>query len=721
MTSPTDRLHPAIAHQIVHHLGWSNLRPVQEMAIEPILDGHNTVILAPTAGGKTEAAFLPLVSRMLDEDWHGLSVLYLSPIRALLNNQEHRLRALLTLLGRRVGVWHGDVPASEKKRLRHEPPDVLLTTPESLEGMLISRSTSSAGMFGHLRAIVIDEVHAFAGSDRGWHLHGVLERLARWTRADASETAHGGDPVAARKPAADLQRIGLSATVGNPDAIVHWLSHGSARPRTTVDPPRPPGPAPDVMLDWVASLENAALVISTLHRDEKRLVFCDSRVQAEELTLLLRKREVETWITHGSLSTDVRSHTERAFSEASTGVIVSTSALELGIDIGDLQRVFQIDAPWSVASFLQRMGRSGRRPGAHPNCTFLAITEGGLLRAAALLDAWMHHEVEPATAPGAPHHVLAQQMVAHTLECGTRTRDELLDTTLTLCQAAAIDPIDAEQLLEHLVDEQLLFEDEGLLGLGDEATAQLGHRNFLDLTSVFSAPPPFTVLQGPREIGQVAAATFEPGEHVHQTLLLAGRTWRVGTIDWKRRRAWVSPMDTVGKVRFEGPGQGLSAMLAAAHRRVLLGSGAGAGCWSRRATPVLESLREEYAFLQDGGVIAMQDDRRITLWTFAGDRANRRLATWFGAHGWTGLSPNGLFLRATSPSADARDAAEQTLTRLREALPADPEVQTDDWLFRGIKFARLLPPALAAETLRARVWDEDGARRLLREPVRWVG
>ncbi|TVQ95981.1 MAG: DEAD/DEAH box helicase, partial [Deltaproteobacteria bacterium] len=627
MTSPADRLHPALVHHIVHHYRWPRLRPVQEMALDPILDGHNTVILAPTAGGKTEAAFLPLVSRMLDEDWQGLSVLYLSPIRALLNNQEHRLREMLTLVGHQVGVWHGDIPDSEKERIRHEPPSVLLTTPESLEGMLISRRTSAAQMFAHLQAVVIDEVHAFAGSDRGWHLLAVLERLSRWTL-----------PPADVPSPADLQRIGLSATVGNTHDIVHWLSHGSARPRTTIDPPRPDGDLPDVTLDWVATLENAARVLATLHRDEKRLVFCDSRVQAEELTVLLRRLDVETWITHSSLSTDVRSRTEQAFAEASRGVIVATSALELGIDIGDLQRVFQIDAPWTVASFLQRMGRTGRREGTRPNCTFLAITEAGLLRAAALLDAWRHHAVEPATAPTAPFHVLAQQMIAHTLECGTRTRNELLDTTLTLCEAAAIDPIDAEQLLEHLVDEQLLFEDEGVLGLGDEATAQLGRRNFLELLSVFTSPPPFTVLQGPREIGQVSASTFEPGEQVQQTLLLAGRTWRVGTIDWARRKAWVTPMETVGKVRFEGQGPGMSALLAAAHRRVLLGSSAAEEHWSRRAAPVLAGLRDEHGFLQDDGVVGTLEDRTITLWTFAGDRANRRLGHWFRLLGWERVS-----------------------------------------------------------------------------------
>jgi len=199
------RLHPQVQHMVLNHLGWTGLRPVQNLAIEDILAGKNTVILAPTAGGKTEAAFFPLFTRMLEEGWEGPSVLYLSPIRALLNNQMDRLQNLSTLLGRRAAVWHGDISQSEKKRIRKEPPDVLLTTPESLEGMLISLHTNSSTMFKNLQAVVIDEVHAFAKDDRGWHLLGVLERLSQWAGRD-------------------LQRIGLSATVGNTQEIVAWLS-----------------------------------------------------------------------------------------------------------------------------------------------------------------------------------------------------------------------------------------------------------------------------------------------------------------------------------------------------------------------------------------------------------------------------------------------------------------------------------------------------------------
>lgn len=199
--TPFDRLHPALQHHIVNSLGWSSLRPLQETAIEPLLAGEHALLLAPTAGGKTEAAFFPLLSRMMTEGWPPLSLLYVCPLRALLNNLESRLYHYCSVVGRRVALWHGDIGDTARRRILSDPPDCLLTTPESLEVMLISRRTDKARLFANLRSVIVDEIHAFAGDDRGWHLLSVLERITR---------------LAGR----ELQRVGLSATVGNPDQLL---------------------------------------------------------------------------------------------------------------------------------------------------------------------------------------------------------------------------------------------------------------------------------------------------------------------------------------------------------------------------------------------------------------------------------------------------------------------------------------------------------------------
>ena len=192
-----DALHPAIQHHIVNSFGWKTLRPLQEKAVDPILRGEHAILLAPTAGGKTEAAIFPILSRMLTEDWSGLSVLYVCPIKALLNNLEPRLREYAELVGRRVELWHGDVRPAARKRILQDPPDLLLTTPESIEVMLTSTITNHRELFSNIQTVIVDEMHAFAGDDRGWHLLSVIERVGH---------------IAGR----DIQRLGLSATVGKP-------------------------------------------------------------------------------------------------------------------------------------------------------------------------------------------------------------------------------------------------------------------------------------------------------------------------------------------------------------------------------------------------------------------------------------------------------------------------------------------------------------------------
>jgi ATP-dependent helicase Lhr and Lhr-like helicase len=205
IVSAFDRLHPALQHHIVNTLGWQALRPLQEQAIAPLLAGEHALLLAPTAGGKTEAAFFPLLSRMVSEDWQGTSLLYVSPLKALLNNLEDRLRQYCSMVGRRVELWHGDVSEGRRRRIVGERPDCLLITPESLEVILVSRRSDKERAFGSVQVVIVDEIHAFAGDDRGWHLLAVLERIDRLARRE-------------------MQRVGLSATVGNPDSLLDWLA-----------------------------------------------------------------------------------------------------------------------------------------------------------------------------------------------------------------------------------------------------------------------------------------------------------------------------------------------------------------------------------------------------------------------------------------------------------------------------------------------------------------
>ena len=319
----------ALEYHVANSLGWYDLRPLQKASIEPVRSGADCLLIAPTAGGKTEAATFPVLSRMVDEEWQGLSVIYVAPLKALLNNLLPRLEQYTAWLGRRVALWHGDVGDGERRRILSDPPDILLTTPESLEAMLVSRRVENHLFFRSVRALIADEVHAFAASDRGWHLVAVLERLQR---------------LCGQR----IQRIGLSATLGNPDDVLRWLQGSNAdagAPARVVIGEGGPAVEPDVTLDFVGSVDNAAVVLSQMFLGEKRLVFCESRSQAEELAFALRSNRVETYVSHSSLSVDERRRSERAFAEGRDCVIVATSTLELGIDIGDLDRMIQLDSP----------------------------------------------------------------------------------------------------------------------------------------------------------------------------------------------------------------------------------------------------------------------------------------------------------------------------------------------------------------------------------------
>lgn len=485
-----DRLHPALQHHIVNSLGWRELRPFQNDVIPKVLDRKNLIILAPTAGGKTEAAIFPIVSRMLFEEWPALSVLYICPIKALLNNLNERLQKYFNLIGRRSELWHGDVKSRARRQILKEPPDCLLTTPESLEVMLTSTSVEHRRMFKHVRAVIVDEIHAFAGDDRGWHLLSVLSRITKIAEND-------------------IQRIGLSATVGNPEVLIEWLSGSSTAAREVYAPPtESKTDDADVQLDYVGSIENAAMIVSRLHRGEKRLVFTDSRAKAESLAANLRGRQVSTFVTHSSLSQDQRRQAEEAFSQRDDCVIVATSVLELGVDVGDLDRVIQIDAPSTVASFLQRMGRTGRRQGLQRNCLFLATRSEALVQAAALIDIWRSGFVESIIPPPLPYHILAQQIMAIALQMRGVGRSEWYKQVAEVSGFSAMEPSKRDELFQWMLSENILAEDSGIVWLGEVGETEFGRRNFMELFSVFTSPPVFKVLQGRRELGSVDISTF---------------------------------------------------------------------------------------------------------------------------------------------------------------------------------------------------------------------
>lgn len=692
-----ERLSPALQYQIVNGLGFSSLRPVQELTIGPVLDGKNCVVLAPTAGGKTEAAFFPTLSRMDAEDWRPVSVLYVAPIRALLNDQEHRVSKYCELIGRRAMKWHGDTSSAERKAFLADPADVLLTTPESLEVMLMSRTVPARKLFQSLRTVIIDEAHAFVGDDRGVHLSAVLERLTR---------------VCGR----DLQRIALSATVGNPEAVLEWLSGASKAEREVVRAPGVRTP-PDLSLDFVGSEENAAKLIAELHPGKKRLVFVDSRRGVESIGRALRDRGVETFVTHSSLSVEERHRAERAFAEGRDCVIVATSALELGIDIGDLDHVLQVGCPSTVAAFLQRLGRSGRREGSRANFTFLTTEPEQLLQAAALLRLHGAGFVEAVRTPRRALHVLAHQLIALTIQEGGVPGTDWWAWVSTAAGFSEVNEQDRLELLEHMVAQGILVRSDGRLLMGPKGERLYGFRNFMELYAVFSTPRILAVLHGAQEIGSVETSFVEQQEASKLTFTLAARTWRAVSIDLTHGILRVEPAPEGRHARWTGRSVLLGRDLCQSIRDVLTSEGADAP-WSKRAAGKLQELRDEHAFLDGDAMPLVSDAGGLRLWNFAGGRANNLLARALEEILGEKVTSSNLSLGFREEAGKSEVAIRQALERLRsEERPNQQDAMAFAAGLENVRLSKFQPclsPRLESVYLAELLADASGARAALR-------
>lgn len=686
-----DALDPALRYHLVNTLGWTGLRQTQLDAIGPVGGGEDALLLAPTAGGKTEAAVVPLLSRMAAQGWRGLSALYVCPLRALLNNLEPRLQRYAGFVGRRAALWHGDVSDAARRRILRDPPDMLLTTPESLEAVLISARTDHAALLGGVRAVVVDELHAFAGDDRGWHLLFLLARLER---------------LAGRR----IQRIGLSATVGNPDALLAWL--GCGRGGRVVGAARgvPDG---EVLADFVGSVPNAVTVLSRVFHGERRLAFADSRSRVEEVAAGLRAAGIRTFLSHASLSADERRQAEAAFAAEPDCAIVATSTLELGLDVGDLDRVVQVGALPGIASFLQRMGRTGRRPGAARNCLVLATTDEELLLSLGVTLLWREGVVEDVTAPPRPAHLYAQQAMALALQQGGIARSGI-DAWLGPA-ADGVPAADRDAVVAHMLETGVLAQDAGVIGLGAVGEREFGRRHFGELVAAFSSPMLLAVHHGGSELGTVHPASLAraPGDPA-PTLLLGGRNWAVRDVDWARRRVVVVPAAGGGKARWLGAARNRPAALCRAAERVV--AGAEQGCaLSKRAAQRLQEVRDRLPFV-DGRTLPLvaEEDGRVRAWTFAGGLASAALARALAGSGTrvVGWDEFSVVVRAGDPGLVARAFADLDPAEARAPLPAD--------LDKALKFGLCLPERLAAEVLRCRSDATDAVAQVLARPTRIV-
>ena len=691
---------PRLQEAIVARLGWTGLRPVQEQAGEALLAGMNAVVLAPTAGGKTEAAIFPTLSTLMDNPGEGVRALYVAPIKALLNNQAERLGTYTEMVGLRRFVWHGDTPDAERRSFVREPAELLMTTPESLEVMLVSQKVDIAGLFRDLRVVIIDEVHALAGTDRGAHLLSVVERLARVSQHD-------------------LQRIGLSATVGNPADIVTWLQGSSSREATIVDPPKQPARR-QLLVTHRPSLAELARDAALVARGNKSLFFCQTRSATEAVAEHMRRAGTTVFVHHSAVSREERQLAEERFNTGSDACIVCTSTLELGIDVGDLDRVLQAEAPDTVSSFLQRMGRTGRRAGQAANTSFFCETAEGVLQAIALIELARAGFVEDITPQRRCWPVFIHQILAMSLANDGVTFDDAWQQLQRVPDFQGITRAEAERLVAWMLRDRALLLLDGRLLIGPKAERRYGRRNFMELYAVFSSPQTYTVETSQHQpLGTLTQGFVDRLVERVSCFLLSGRAWAVVAIHHSDRRIVVEPASRGRQPTWGGMlPQFLGLALCTKIRDVLAGDDVPAYLTPEAAAALAEQRAAMAVSAAPGrGSVEVAEDE-LRWWTFAGGRINHTLRHALGAlHPDWKIVPDNFLLKVRGEGI--------TCSALTDAIDqiAEPEFWENERLWQDIaetlpayrlsKFQPLMPPWVERESLASYLLDIGGAWRWL--------
>ena len=700
------RFAPRLQEAIVARLGWSTLRPVQEEAGHAILDGNNVIVLAPTAGGKTEASIFPTLSTLITDPTYAVGALYIAPLRALLNNQADRLGLYTEMVGMHRCVWHGETSDTDRRRFLKEPTELLMTTPESLEVMLISKRFPAADLFADLRIVIIDEVHALAGSDRGTHLISVLERLAPHSKHD-------------------LQRIGLSATVGNPHDIVTWLSGTSERHSVVVDPPKQPTRR-RLSIVHRPDLDALAIDASRIAKGHKSLFFCQTRAATEATADAMRHAGTTVFVHHSAVSREERALAEAQFTTGGDACIIATSTLELGIDIGDLDHVLQNEAPSTVSAFLQRMGRTGRRPGQTANTTFLCDTGESVLHALALIELAKTSWVESVTVDTRAWPVLIHQLLAMALASDGVTTDDAWHHISRVPDFSGISRAEYDRLIEWLLHDAALRLASGRLVLGPKAEKEFGRKNFMDLYAVFSSPQSYTVqlTKGGQPLGTLEQAFVDRLSDGASTFLLAGRAWAVDHIQHDDRRVMVQPALRASEPTWGGFLPQFLSLNIAQKILDILTNGERYPYLDAAANDILQSRRDSgHGILQPrrGGIEL--EDGEFLWWTFAGGRINTtlRYAIQTLHPTWT-ATPDNYAVRVRGPDINV-EAFRAILDRLH-----DHETWTDPTIwepvaaalpnFRLSKFQSVMPPWVIQEVTARYLVDTEGTWEWLSQRTR---
>jgi ATP-dependent Lhr-like helicase len=722
-TSNSNSLYSALDPRLqrwIFEQNWDDLRDIQQKAIPALLDGDEDVILAAaTSTGKTEAAFLPLLSRIARSDAEGIRLLYVSPLRALINDQFGRLESLAGAVDQYVTPWHGDVAQKHKTQIVQEPKGILLITPESLESFLGNHGSAIPKAFGHLEAILIDELHAFLGTERGRQVQSLLTRIE--ARIDRR-----------------VRRIGLSATIGKMELAADFLRPREAEKVIVLISEAASldlklslkAYTDDVSLDSEDTLTASRKIAGRIFEDLRsghHLVFANSRQKVEYFSSVLGNLAEEKRLPcqflphHGSLSKDIREYTEQQLKDPSvSATAICTSTLELGIDIGSVESIAQIGPSPSVASLRQRLGRSGRRD--DPAVLRLFIEESdpasskklldalrpGLIRSIAQIQLLFQRWVEAPRVGDLHLSTLVHQILALVCERGSIIAGEVYQI---LCQDGPFHDVGIEafkDVLHAMGSKDILTQThDGELVVGLRGEKIRSHFTFY---TVFQTPEEYRLISDKGELGTLPITYAIVPD---MTIVFAGRPWRVINIDAERKVIKVEPTAAAELPHFHGSGFMTDDKVAETERTVYLSEDIPAYL-DMTAKEMLLSARQIF---KDVGLCekryAMDGDSLLLL-PFKGTRVALTLQLLFIISGLSSFRyDTALVLRTKDIDGEGLQKLAKKLSASKPPRPEELIKKLEPRIIE--KYHWILPEPLLDIDVAQRLIDLEGTWEILRE------
>lgn len=699
----------------IYDKGWSELRPIQNAAVTRILTTDKNYILASrTASGKTEAAFLPILSKCkLHEE--GVKVLYISPLIALINDQFFRVEELCKYLDIPVTKWHGEAKVSQKKQLLKSPKGIVLITPESLEAMFVNKPFNVKHLFAQLEFVIIDEIHSFIGSDRGTQLKSILSRLQhlnekRYTFVGLSATISKGDYEEAKR---------FSGDEGNTVVLL------DKTPKKT-----------NVQFKYFISEENALpldllkdLYLET--RKSKALIFPNSRGRVEEVAVKLKKISDRVgghphyFSHHSSIDKAFREYIEHFAknSQKSYFSIACTSTLELGIDIGSVDQVVQIDATHSIASLIQRVGRSGRQGGQKSNLFLYATKPWSLLQSLACYQLYQAQFIEPSDIVVKPYDLLLHQALSITKGHSGIRIETLVEQLSNNFAFKEIDKSEITEIVEHLIELDLLEKLRLEVIIGIEGEKVVNSRNFY---SVFQSEEEFRVVSSGRKIGAIHhSPQIQEGENI----LLAARMWTIQLIDFKAKKIEVTKAKDGKKPVFFGGSVDIHPRIREQMFAILCGSKEALALDKQaldkqildtNCLEIIEELRQSFASYKIQNIQKERplkvDLMSVSLYTFTGSKINKTIGFLLKLAGIKNSINNqsSEILMETTKSEfltkweTIRKPLSNIDQHLQELLEESPNVLSFS------KWGKFLPTKFQVALLKQKYFDFEGAEELLK-------